>query len=37
MVVANDVLNDVDTSGLVAWHAALGQQCDVVLSSRLTL
>jgi hypothetical protein len=37
MAVANDVLNGVDTAGLVACHAALGQQCDAVLSSRLTL
>jgi hypothetical protein len=25
------------TSGLVTWHAALGQQCVVMLSSHLTL
>jgi hypothetical protein len=29
--VANDDFNDVGTPGLVACHAALGQQCGTVL------
>jgi hypothetical protein len=33
--VANDFFNDMDTPGLVACHATLGQQCDTVLSESL--
>jgi hypothetical protein len=35
--VSNDVFNYVGTSGLVACHTALGQQCGAMLSSRLAL
>jgi hypothetical protein len=31
--VKNDVFNGVDTSSLVTCHTALGQQCDVMVSS----
>jgi hypothetical protein len=35
--VENDFFHGVGTSGLVAWHAALGQQCGAVMSSLLAL
>jgi hypothetical protein len=35
--VANDVFNDVDMPDLIAYHAALSQQYDIVLYSRLAL
>jgi hypothetical protein len=33
--VENDGFNGMEMSCLVACHAALGQQCDVMLSSRV--
>jgi hypothetical protein len=35
--VANNFFNGVGTTGLAACHAALGQQCGAMLSSRLAL
>jgi hypothetical protein len=35
--VANNVFNDMSMLGLVAYHTALGQQYDAVLSSHLAL
>jgi hypothetical protein len=35
--VVNDVFNGVGTSSLIAYHVALGQQYDTVLSSHVAL
>jgi hypothetical protein len=35
--VVNDVFNSLGTPSLVTCHAALGQQCGVMLSSHLSL
>jgi hypothetical protein len=35
--VANNIFNNVDMPDLMAYHATLSQQCDVVLYNRLTL